>query len=198
MVEIFRKSYGDNVFVFGYKITETENGEVIDFINNTFSNVNKWNKENLLTGSVVYRRRLSDILEYLGFDREDFERNIKTSYEEGLTIEDSIDNTEGNLFQILMPTRYTSKNGKSEKVSGWYDDSKNEVNVFVDRDDYSFLFEDFDVFEEKAVNKAYELLVSGDFIKVDNNLKHLEKDVEGVLSRVLENGFFFSDESFFK
>ena len=74
-----------------------------------------------------------------------------------------------------------------------YDDSKNEVNVFVDYKDYSRLFDDFDAFEDRAVDKAYELLVSGKFIKLDSNLNKLEREVKEVLSSVVENGFFFGE-----
>ena len=53
MVQVHLHKEGDRECFFGYRIIGTENGDVVDFTFNEYSNINKWKKEKVLTKSMV-------------------------------------------------------------------------------------------------------------------------------------------------
>lgn len=186
MVEIERKKTNNCDIVSGYEIKNSNNGEIIDFVQKVYTDKNQWNKKNVFSAAIVYRRNLRDVLDYFGVTKDAFENAMRSESVDIMAIFDMIDSTIGNEYHIELPKKFV------EGVKGDfdpYDDSNNEtLTVVINRNDYSSLFDDFDIFDEEAAQKAYDVLCSGNYIEVDNDLSDLEHDLNMICSDVFING----------
>ena len=191
MVEIYDNNYNNVHYVFGYDIKNSESGEIIDFVTCVYSEKTIWQGENVLSTVIVNRRSLKDILEFFGTTKENFISNLTKDNVDVLAIEDAIGDTRGDLIHISLPSRYLLTQKLDSNKKNYYNDSKNDLNVFINKEDYSSAFEYFDVFESKVVDKAYEVLVSGKFLKADNKFENLKSDIENIFNNFERNGFVF-------
>ena len=174
MKTIWSGSFKGDEVTYSYNVQPSSKGDIIDFVISVYSDNNDWGKEKVLTSAITYRRKFDDVLEYLGVSKEGFHDFLMADFEEDLAFEDALDSTVGDLIHIELVDR-----NKQGGFAG-YDDSENFLTVLINQEDYSCMFDSFDVYEDNAVNKAFEILVSGKHIKPDNDFTNLARDLTEV------------------
>ena len=157
MNEIYRVKFGTKEQVVGYEIKQTTEGEVFDFITETYNKKTKLSKDYVLSDIVVSRRAMPDVLSYIGATKEEFIDLLNRHKDDVAVLEDVFFSTNGCEISISLPSRISKKEW-SDFDRKFYDDSRNDVNVFISGIDYSNMFDGFEYHDEKTVNETFKII----------------------------------------
>ena len=174
MVELFNKTYanGDVVKV-RYSVKSNYKDIVVTFIQENYSDNNKWGKKQVLTDLTFTRHRL--LMSYCQVDPtgEKISKYIKENFKEGAFVAKKVQKfaRESNSIKISLPTSKFACNRGIPTDCRMFKETFFPLIVTIDGRDESRCFMDFDVFGSDAVDMAYQSLVNDKKIKSDNDIK---------------------------
>lgn len=157
MVEIYRMGGKDHQEAVGYSIKKTEFGEVVDYITKRYDDNTKLIRGLVLTGVELSRRPMKDVLEYLGYTREEFIQALGRHYNDTAVLDDVFGSTKGCEVSISLPERIVKPKRFSlfNKSNSF---AESDVHVLVDGVDFSRVFDGFDYYEENTADETLRVV----------------------------------------
>ena len=194
MAEINRVPIVDGEVVYEFNIHDLGEKSIFEFIQKIYSDNTKWKKPGVLVDALVYRCPLESVLEKFKCGRPALEWVLSHDFDDCELIISSLDEIVGaRRIGVGMPEEPEVENNDSFNL---FKRKKEELPLwaFVDNENYSDCFEDFDIFNEKAVEKAFDVLCTGKFIPVNSDFTNLRKELKQIFSNVENNGLVFGEE----
>ena len=196
MVDINTLSLPDGEVVYSYKIHDLGNKKVFDFVQKIYSSCTSFGKKSVLVDALVYRADLDDVLTKFNCGINALEWVLTHDFDDFVLLENALDEIPSRVkFGMCMPEIQDAQN-KDGVFSIIKKEKEYPVTVLVNGENYSEMFSDFDLFDEHAVEKAFEVMCSGKYIKADNDLSKLEEDLKVIFSNVEINGLVFGGDGY--
>ena len=182
MNNIYKTSMGTFDMHFGYRFHNLEGTEMFDFVQHIKRNMfNHWNKKEILTDVVISRCELQEVLDYLKVSKEELKNVLDGGLNEPYALIDAIESADK---KSIISFGYTWKNRFVKQNI----DPNNYIYFFKDKVDYSNLFNGLRPYQDKAVEKVYEMLKS-------ENYPLNPKDQEGFEKALKDNLDYLEEQS---
>ena len=182
MVELKSEKVKDYTYVYGYNIEE-ENPEDFEMFVKVYTDNNKWNKKDVLCDVQIIRCSLFSLLKKVYCAQETLEEIIQGNFENFVNLKDVIKELpEYEDIQISLPYRVRLMDRGCPDGFRSYKSSFYPVTVTIaphEYSDFSRLFQDFDVYQEKAIDEALKV-----FNEVKTTYKLNTNDAE---KKILKN-----------
>lgn len=150
-----KRNENGSVTTLNCEVLTNEDGVVVQFSQFEQGDNNKWHNPKVITD--VFVERYSIDPRYAGMDLESF---VQDCYEKGEDVKNSVENISigRDYVTISLPTtRYVQSSPR-----GFIKDTIFPLIVKINNQDVSRDFFDFDLFDHRAVDKAYAALINGE------------------------------------
>lgn len=177
MVEVKKECLDGYTYVLGYNIKEESEPQVFEIVQKIYTDNNKWNKKNILSDICITKCYLCSLLQHLMCGRQTLEEAIENDCETLQILENVLDgfNTVEKTI-ISLPYRTKMNNRGVPEGFRWGKDTFYPLSVKVNNFDVSLAFQDFDVYEDRAVDEAVKLF-DDLFIPANKNDRNAVMDI---------------------
>ncbi len=180
MKQISKEKMGVFDMFFGYRFHKLGDTEMFDFVQQIKRNMfDRWDKREILTDVVISRCELAKVLDYLNVSKDELKKVLDSGLEEPYALIDAVENSEK---KSIITFGYTWKNRFVKQNI----DETNFIYMFKDKVDYSYLFNSFRPYQDKAVQKIYELLKNENYPSDQKDIVGFEKALNESISAIEE------------
>ena len=156
MINLYKDSQNGESKQLDFDVTVVDGKLIVEFLQQNYTDNNKWRKNNVLSDVILNRYELEQICSILDPTGEQIKQFIIETFPEGNYGIDQVQKMakKSEEVAIMLPTSYNLGLRKCKNTFL-------PLLVFIDGKNVSRVFQDFYIFGDNAVQVAYDALVNG-------------------------------------